>query len=309
MTDDDLQATLAQFTGQLDLCEYEIRAYLAILDGGAMTAAEIARAADIPQPRVYDTVRSLSESGLVELKETRPMKALAIAPDEAVGGIQSTLDDLVDDLSSRYSAPARGETGASLVKSRSTIVRYLGEVIDAAEYELLVSLNPTLFDRFADDLAAARDRGVVVELLLSPAIDVPATCDSLDVATAVRARRGITTPILAVADGSYAVYATRAALRGNGSGSRYGVVFDRAELGFLASAFFNTVLWTTADTVSTNGSDLTFPPSLRHHATLRRRTPVRRGTAVRDHQGPRRRDRGPACPRRRDRGHHGRPQL
>ena len=269
MTDDDLQRTLAQIAGQFDRSEYERRAYLAILDGGAVTAAEIAREADIPQPRVYDTVRSLSEAGLVELQETRPMKVLPIAPTDAVGGVQSTLDDLVDDLATRYSAPAREDTDASLVKSRSTIMRYLGEVIDAAEYELLVSLSPSLCDRFADELAAARDAGVVVDLLLSPARDVPDAVahDYRDVADTVRIRRGSTTPIVAVADGRSAIYATRAALQGTDGGSRYGVIFDRAELGFLASGFFNTVLWATADPVTATDATLTFP---RRYATMRR---------------------------------------
>lgn len=268
---EDLQTTLVDVAGQFDLSEYEIRAYLAILDGGTVTAADIARAADMPQPRVYDTVRSLSDSGLIELKETRPMKALALPPDEAVGGLTSTLDDLVDQLSARYSAPVRTESGASLVTSRSTIRRYLGEVVDAAEYELLVSLSPMLLDSLGDDLAAARDRGVTIDLLVSPAASVPDLTDedALWVAATVRTRRGITTPIVAVADGRYAIYATREALHGaNGDdSSRYGVIFNRAELGFLASSFFNTVLWATSETLSESDTARSFP---RRYATIRR---------------------------------------
>ncbi|WP_242493427.1 TrmB family transcriptional regulator, partial [Haloarcula hispanica] len=107
MSSDDLEASLEQVIARFNLGEYEISAYLAVLQHGELTASEISENTDIPQPRVYDTVRSLSDVGLVELKESRPMKVLAIDPREAFEGIQDSLDDLVDDLSSRYTAPAR----------------------------------------------------------------------------------------------------------------------------------------------------------------------------------------------------------
>jgi hypothetical protein len=85
------------------------------------------------------------------------------------------------------------------------------------------------------------------------------------VATTVKGRRGITTPVVAVADGDYSMYATRESLQGNRD--RYGVIFNRSELGFLVSSFLNTVLWTTADTIYDDGESFAFP---RRYATIRR---------------------------------------
>jgi len=267
MPSEDLQAALEGVAEQFDFGEYEAQAYLAILEHGQLTASEIAEYTDVPQPRVYDTVRDLADLGLVELQETRPMRALAIDPEEAFGNIQSSLDELVGGLSQRYTAPARDAEAVSLIKSRSTILRYLEEVITAAEYELLLSLTPELLERFEDALLEQHADGVAVELLLSPATDVPDTdsFDYLEVATTVRKRRGITTPIVAVADGEYSMFATQEALRGDRD--RYGVIFNRSELGFLVSGFFNTVLWTTAETISQATDDRPFP---RRYATIRR---------------------------------------
>jgi sugar-specific transcriptional regulator TrmB len=264
---DELRYTLENVGERFDLGEYETSAYLAVLEHGELTASSIADRTDVPQPRVYDTVRSLADRGLVELRESRPMKVVAVDPEDAFGDVQASVAALVDELEARYTAPARDTEAVSLVKSRSTVRRYLGEVVASAEFELLLSLTPELLERFRDDLEAAVDRGVSVELLLTPASRAPdpAEFDYEAVATTVRVRRGITTPILAVADGEYSVYATQDALRDDRD--RYGVIFNRSALGFLVSGFFGTVLWSTAEQVAEAGSDRPFP---RRYASIRR---------------------------------------
>jgi sugar-specific transcriptional regulator TrmB len=264
---DDLRDTLDHVGDRFNLGEYEIDAYLAVLEHGELTASDIADRTDIPQPRVYDTVRSLSDRGLVELRESRPMKIVAVDPDDAFGDLQSSFAEMVNELEARYTAPTRETEAVSLVKSRSTILRYLEEIIAGAEYELAVSLTPGLLRRFRDQLAEKVANGVSVELLVTPASKAPDPdeFDYMEVATIARARRGITTPILAVADGEYSVYATQDALRDDRE--RYGVIFNRSALGFLVSGFFGTVLWTTAETLATNGAERPFP---RRYASIRR---------------------------------------
>jgi sugar-specific transcriptional regulator TrmB len=267
MTGDDLQRGLEEVAATFDFGEYETEAYLAVLEHGQLTASEIAERTDIPQPRVYDTVRSLAENGLVELRESRPIQVLAVDPAEAFDDVQSTLTTLVEALSERYRAPARDAEAVSLVTSRRTIHRYLDEVISGAAYELVLSLTPDLLARFESDLADRRDAGVTIDLLLAPASEVPDP-DEYDyrrVATTARARRGVTTPVVAVADGSYSVYTTREALRDGEN--RYGVIFNRSELGFLVSGFLNTVVWTSATTLVAGDDDRPFP---RRYATIRR---------------------------------------
>jgi sugar-specific transcriptional regulator TrmB len=264
---DDLRDTLDHVGDRFNLGEYEIDAYLAVLEHGELTASDIADRTEIPQPRVYDTVRSLSDRGLVELRESRPMKIVAVDPEDAFGDLRSSFTEMVDELEARYTAPTRETEAVSLVKSRSTILRYLEEVIENAEYELALSVTPGLLRRFRDQLAAKVAEGVSVELLVTPASNAPdpAEFDYLEVATIARARRGITTPVLAVGDGEYSVYATQDALRDDRE--RYGVIFNRSALGFLVSGFFGTVLWTTAETLAADGAERPFP---RRYASIRR---------------------------------------
>ncbi|MFC6717649.1 HTH-type sugar sensing transcriptional regulator TrmB [Natrialbaceae archaeon GCM10025810] len=268
MPPDELRATVERVGDRFNLGEYEIDAYLTVLEQGQLTASEIADRTDIPQPRVYDTVRSLSDRGLVELRESRPMKVVAIDPAEAFENVQSSLEQMIDELEARYTAPARDTEAVSLVKSRSTILRYLEEVITEAEYELSLSLTPDLLTRFEAELAAAVDAGVSVDLIVTPGNEAPdpGEFDYRAVATTARARRGITTPVIAVADGNYSIYATQDALRDDQD--RYGVIFNRSALGFLVSGFFGTVLWTTAErTLAEDGEGRPYP---RKYATIRR---------------------------------------
>ncbi|KAB1188035.1 MULTISPECIES: HTH-type sugar sensing transcriptional regulator TrmB [Haloferax] len=264
---DELRLTMERVGERFSLGEYEIDAYLAVLEHGQLTASEIADRTSIPQPRVYDTVRSLSDRGLVELRESRPMKIVAVDPEDAFSNVQSSLDELIEELEARYTAPARDTEAVSLVKSRSTILRYIEEIIESAEYELILSLTPDLLRRFRDDLAAAVDSGISIDLLITPASRAPDPDEFnyLDVATIARARRGITSPVLAVADGEYSIYATQDALRDDRD--RYGVIFNRSALGFLVSGFFGTVLWSTAETIVANGKRRPFP---RRYASIRR---------------------------------------
>ncbi|MDS0477357.1 TrmB family transcriptional regulator [Natrinema sp. 1APR25-10V2] len=268
MAPDELRSTVERVGERFNLGEYEIDAYLTVLEQGQLTASEIADRTEIPQPRVYDTVRSLSDRNLVELRESRPMKVVAIDPAEAFDDVQTSFEQMIQELEARYTAPARDTEAVSLVKSRSTILRYLEEVIDDAEFELALSLTPDLLTRFEDELRAAVEAGVSVDLIVTPASEAPDPAEFAygEIASTARARRGITTPVVAVADGNYSVYATQDALRDDQD--RYGVIFNRSALGFLISGFFGTVLWTTAD--RTLGEDDTARSYPRKYASIRR---------------------------------------
>ncbi|MXR50915.1 TrmB family transcriptional regulator [Halovenus sp. WSH3] len=267
MSRDALERELAAVGERFNFGEYETEAYLTILEHGDLTAAELAERTDIPQPRVYDTVRSLADSGLVELHESRPMRVIAIDPEDSFRDVRSTLDDLVSGLSERYVTPAREEEVVSLVKSRQTILRYIEEVISEAEYELVLALTPTLLGRYEELLERRREAGVTIELLVAPAAEIPdpEEYDYSRVATTARSRRGVTTPVVAVADGEYSVYKPQDDA-GNGE-DRYGVIFNRSELGFLVSGFLNTVVWSSGTTLADSRDDRPFP---RRYATMRR---------------------------------------
>ncbi len=58
----DIEARLRSVLG---LNKYQALAYEALLKSGPMKAQEVARLTGIPQQRIYDTLRSLVDAGLV----------------------------------------------------------------------------------------------------------------------------------------------------------------------------------------------------------------------------------------------------
>lgn len=267
MTDEDLRGLVEQLGAGLDFGEYELSIYLTVLEQGELAATDLPNHTDVPKTRVYDTARDLERRGLVEIQEGRPMKLRAVDPSEVFDEMQSSLDELVEELGQRYVDPGWTTDAVSLVTSRRSILRHLDQVVESAEYELSVAVPPSLLDRLAPALRELVDEGVHVSLLLSPAADAPAAEDYPyeEVATAVRTRRGVTTPVVAVADGEVSVYATREAVQGNER--RYGVIFNRSTLGFLAYGFYSSLLWSTSQEITEAREPQPFP---RQYASIRR---------------------------------------
>ncbi|MFW6384636.1 MAG: TrmB family transcriptional regulator [Halodesulfurarchaeum sp.] len=270
MATDDPTDLLAKISEEMDLTDYEIEAYITVLRHGELTATQIAQRTNIPQPRVYDTVRGLNERGLVDMDETRPIRVFAINPETAFTDLCTRFDALLSRLSSMYTNPDRGVKGSTLVQSRSTTLRHLHEGLESAQYELVASLPISIFDTVVDELRDRYEAGVRVELILSPAEDVPSASsfDYSDVAHSVRKRGGITTPAILSADGSFTLFTTYDTVTGSSNeADHYSVVFNQSRLGFLASGFLDTVLWPTSDVVFENDASLPFP---RRYATIRR---------------------------------------
>lgn len=265
---DDLADALRAVGDTLDLTEYEVQTYVTVVEQGRVTPREIASSTDIPQPRVYDTVRRLADRNLVELRETRPMEIIPLPPTDAFEAIQSELDTVVSGLEASYSTPKTDDQAAFLVRSRGSILRYIADIIQEAETEITLALTPGLLDRYADALRAADERDVTTTVLIAPISDAPAAAEYPyeELATEIRGRRGVTTPIIAVADWSYGIYTVPRAVTSNGSG--YGVIFNRSSLGFLVLGFFGTVLWSTADhAIYERDQPVTFP---RTYGSIRR---------------------------------------
>lgn len=267
MTDESLRSLASQVGDRLDFGEYELAAYITILEAGSLPATDLADRADIPQTRVYDIARDLERRGLVEVREGRPMTVAALDPKEAFEEVRSGVTSLFDSFAERYAQPDHEDEGVSLVRSRRSVLRHIETVVEAAEYELALSLTPTVLERIEDSLRSLRNDGVHVSLLLAPqsATPSPEEYPYAEVADTVRIRRGVTTPVVAVADGVRSVYATQAAI--DGQSDRYGVIFNRSELGFLVSGFYSTLLWSTGEEFATDAAEQSFP---REYASLRR---------------------------------------
>jgi sugar-specific transcriptional regulator TrmB len=74
---------LEEFLKALKLSNYEIRAYLTLLQSTTLTAKEISHRSNIPTGRIYDVLDDLNGKGIIEVKETRPKSYMAHSPNMA----------------------------------------------------------------------------------------------------------------------------------------------------------------------------------------------------------------------------------
>jgi sugar-specific transcriptional regulator TrmB len=85
---DDLLVKLRRY---FDLNLYEVKLWAAILSRGVSTAGELSDIADVPRSRSYDVLETLEKKGFVVMKLGKPIKYIAIPPNEVVDRVKKNM--------------------------------------------------------------------------------------------------------------------------------------------------------------------------------------------------------------------------
>ena len=84
-----------EFLGRLrkifDLNLYEVKVWTALLSRGTSTAGELSSISDVPRSRTYDILESLEKKGFIIMKLGKPIKFVALKPDEVVERVKKNL--------------------------------------------------------------------------------------------------------------------------------------------------------------------------------------------------------------------------
>ena len=147
---------LYELLRRLGLTSYEAKAYAALISSGSLTATELASRSEIPQPRVYDVVRSLMEKGLIMVSEGRPRRFAALPPEITLVNYvkrkheqeKKTLHKVLGELSSLAAEPK--EAGVWTSTGYFSALNMLEETVCSAEYELVFSGYSDLASRVAN---------------------------------------------------------------------------------------------------------------------------------------------------------------
>lgn len=78
---------------QIGLNLYERKLWVALLSRGTSTAGELSSLAKVPHSRTYDVLESLAEKGFVMIQNAKPMKYVAIAPNEALERVKNKIEE------------------------------------------------------------------------------------------------------------------------------------------------------------------------------------------------------------------------
>ncbi len=168
MTDDTHHDTAVRLLQELGLREYEAKAFVALTRLPQGTAKEISEISDVPRTRVYDAVRTLESTGLVEIQHSNPQQFRAVSVAEAVTTLQSAHESRTESLREaleRLSAVAPDETDTShqvwALSGTDAITNRVQQLIDEAQQEVVLVLggDSALTGGLVAELETAGERG------------------------------------------------------------------------------------------------------------------------------------------------------
>ncbi|MEM4755899.1 MAG: helix-turn-helix domain-containing protein, partial [Candidatus Woesearchaeota archaeon] len=80
---------------------YEVKIWTALLSRGLSTAGELANIANVPRSRSYDILESLEKKGFVIMKLGKPIKYIAVPPNEVVDRVKKNMKKEAEERVSR----------------------------------------------------------------------------------------------------------------------------------------------------------------------------------------------------------------
>ena len=76
---------------------YEVKIWAALLSRGVSTAGELSDIANVPRSRSYDVLESLEKKGFVVMKLGKPIKYIAVPPNEVVERVKKNMREEADE--------------------------------------------------------------------------------------------------------------------------------------------------------------------------------------------------------------------
>lgn len=182
-----------------DLNLYEVKVWTSLLSRGVSTAGELSTISDVPRSRTYDILESLEKKGFVVMKLGKPIKFLALKPEEVIDRVKKHmlttaqektkhLDDIkegevIKELSNLYENGIKYVEPADLsgsLKGRQNIYNHVDMMLKNAKKQVVIvttaeGLNRK-FESLMPTLEKAKKRGVVLK------IAAPITLENVKVA-------------------------------------------------------------------------------------------------------------------------------
>ncbi len=182
-----------------DLNLYEVKVWTALLSRGVSTAGELSNISDVPRSRTYDILESLEKKGFIIMKLGKPIKFVALKPEEVIERVKKNLvisaqqkskrlenlkgDDVLKELNLLFTQGVKFIQPADLsgsLRGRQNLYNHLDMMIREAQKTITIvttieGLNRKL-EALVPSLEKAKKRGVKIR------VAAPITAQNLKVA-------------------------------------------------------------------------------------------------------------------------------
>jgi sugar-specific transcriptional regulator TrmB len=180
-----------EFLGRLrkifDLNLYEVKVWTALLSRRQSTAGELSSISDVPRSRTYDILESLEKKGFIVMKLGKPIKFVALKPEEVIERVKKNLvveakeksvrleklkdDEVLGELNSLFSDGVKFVEPTDMsgaLRGRQNLYNHLDMLIREAENTItLVSTAEGLsrkIEVLMPSLERAKKRGVKIKI-------------------------------------------------------------------------------------------------------------------------------------------------
>ena len=93
---------LTKLRAAFDLNIYEVKIWTSLLSRGLATAGELSDISNVPRSRSYDVLESLEKKGFVIMKLGKPIKYIAVQPQEIIKRVKKAIQINADDQIKSY---------------------------------------------------------------------------------------------------------------------------------------------------------------------------------------------------------------
>lgn len=170
-----------------DLNLYEVKVWTALLSRGTSTAGELSNISDVPRSRTYDILESLEKKGFIVMKLGKPIKFVALKPEEVVERVKKNLmkdakektqrlenlrgDEVLEELTGLFTKGIKFVEPSDLsgsIKGRQNLYNHLDMMIRDAEKTVTIVTTSEGLNRKLEilmpSLEKCKKRGVRVRI-------------------------------------------------------------------------------------------------------------------------------------------------
>ncbi|HIG52082.1 hypothetical protein CXT76_00170 [Candidatus Parvarchaeota archaeon] len=170
-----------------DLNLYEVKVWTSLLSRGVSTAGELSSISDVPRSRTYDILESLEKKGFILMKLGKPIKFIALKPEEVVDRVKKNLvvaaqnkskrldeikgNDVLNELSNLFNNGIKFVEPADLsgsLKGRQNMYNHLDMMIKNAKKSAVIVTSSDGINRkleaLSQTLNQAKKKGIKIRI-------------------------------------------------------------------------------------------------------------------------------------------------
>jgi len=163
---------------EFGLTEYEAKAYISLVESGALAASELSRIASIPYSKIYEIIGNLERKGWVESEQGRPSKYYPKAPSTALESsrvrfettLRSSEAEAVQELQPLYEKKGVQEKpDIWIVRGQDNILDKIKETLTDTRRQLMVAMPVApepIVSMAVSILTLLRGKGVSVSVMI-----------------------------------------------------------------------------------------------------------------------------------------------